>query len=193
MKAIQTLLRGSNSTTSAHKIEETKGQTVFSRRADSSGKLFSSLKNLFSRAEKSQAREVVTQTAPQAALKPVNASCNSHGHVEFDQRTRVRMAYREFLDPSGAGLGPRGKGQGYEEKVSHFDSTVLKVLNGSELKEADEKVLDKVFPEFEKAVKENLQLNESKRKQLLSDFSDIKAKAAVLQINSIIKRAYQGS
>ena len=103
------------------------------------------------------------------------------------------MAYREFLDPSGAGLGPRGKGQGYEEKVSHFDSTVSKVLIESELKEADEKVLDEVFPELEKAVKENLQLNESKRKQLLSDFSEIKDKAAVLQMKSVLKRAYQGS
>ena len=110
---------------------------------------------------------------------------------EFDQRTRLRMAYRNFLDPSETGLGPRGKEQGYEAKVSIFDSAVVKLKRGDELKDWEEKALDQVLPKLKTAVQENGKLDASMRQKLLSDLSDIRGDLTELQMKSKLKKAAQ--
>lgn len=79
----------------AQQSEEPKQQNVFSRRADSGAKLFSSLKNLFFRTDKSQAKTVVAQAAPKVPLEPVKAGNLKRVHFESDQRTTFQMANRD--------------------------------------------------------------------------------------------------
>ena len=193
MNKIPTSFKIQTTSTQSHKPEETSHTTIFSRGKNSGSKLFLSLKNIFSRADKSSASAAVTKAVPQATIAPIKTENKKSVRFEPDQQTRLRMAYRNFLDPKGAGLGSRGKEQGYEEKVSHFDSAVLKVLNGRELKKEDENVLNEVLPKLKKATEENGQLNGSTREKLLSDFSAIKNKAAELHMSSTLKAAYQGS
>ena len=101
------------------------------------------------------------------------------------------MAYRNFLDPSETGLGPRGKEQGYEEKVSIFDSAIARLKRGDELKDWEEKALDQVLPKLKTAVKENGKLDASMIQQLLSDLSDIREDLTDLQLKSGLKKAAQ--
>ncbi len=193
MNKILTLLKTQPISTQAQSTEKADHGAIFLRNKDSGNKLFLSLKDLFSRTDKSSASTVVTKAVPHATIGPIKAENKKSVRFEPDQQTRLRMAYRNFLDPNGAGLGSRGKDQGFEEKVSHFDSAVLKVLSGRELKEGDEKVLDEVLPKLKKATEENGQLNGSTRKKLLSDFSDLANKAAELQMSSLSKAAHQVS
>lgn len=157
--------------------QETRSRSVFSRGADSGNNLFSSLKSLFSRTDKSQAKAVVARTVPSAVLEPVKAGTGKRVHFEFDSRTRVRMAYRNFLDPSGTGQTPKPKGQGYEEKVSHFDSAMYKVLNGVQLHEGDKKIINQELPHLREFIENNAVISVSEKTTLLKDFSEIWKKA----------------
>jgi hypothetical protein len=149
------------------------------------------LKNFFSRADKSSASSAVAKVVPQATTESIKTENTKSISIDFDQRTRLRMAYRNFLDPSETGLGPRGKEQGYEAKVSIFDSAIARLIRGDELKDWEEKALDQVLPKLKTAVQENGKLDASMRQKLLSDLSHIREDLTELQLKSGLKKAAQ--
>lgn len=191
MHKILTLLTGSPNATQARPTEKSNYTTIFSRTEKSESKFFLSLKNFFSRADKSSASSAVAKVIPQAPIGSIGTKNEKSSSSEFDQRTRLRMAYRNFLDPSETGLGPRGKEQGYEEKVSIFDSAIVRLERGDELKDWEEKALDQVLPKLKTAVQENGKLDASMRQKLLSDLSHIREDLTELQMKSKLKKAAQ--
>ena len=191
MHKILTSLSGSPNATQARPTEKSNYTTIFSRTEKSESKFFLSLKNFFSRTDKSAASAAVEKAIPQAPIGSIGTKNEKSSSSEFDQRTRLRMAYRNFLDPSATGLGPRGKEQGYEEKVSIFDSAIVKLKRGDELKDWEEKALDQVLPKLKTAVEENEKLDASMRQKLLVDLSDIRRDLTGLQLKSALKKAAQ--
>jgi hypothetical protein len=206
LQKILTSLRVGPNATQARPTEKSNHTTIFSRGADSGRKLLSSLKNFFSRTNKSPASATVAQAIPKSTTESIKvekkktisfeppastavAKANSQTttesvkmentksmSVDFEQRTRLRMAYRNLLDPSQKGLGSREKGQGYEEKVSHFDSALFKVGKKLPLNQGDQDLLKDVLPKLQTAVEINEQLKEPEKIQLLSDIQEIKNK-----------------
>lgn len=71
MSRIPTSLKIQTTSTQAHKPEEAGHGTIFSRGKGSGSKLFLSLKNIFSRTEKSKASATVAQAVPQATIKSI--------------------------------------------------------------------------------------------------------------------------
>lgn len=71
MSRIPTSLKIQTTSTQAHKPEEAGHGTIFARGKGSGSKLFLSLKNLFSRTEKSKASAEVAKAVPQATIKPI--------------------------------------------------------------------------------------------------------------------------
>ena len=191
MNKIPTSFKTQATSTQAHKTEKASQATIFSRGKSSGSKLFFSLKNLFSRTDKSSASSAVAKVIPQAPIGSIGTKNEKSSSSEFDQRTRLRMAYRNFLDPSETGLGSRGKEQGYEEKVSIFDSAIVRLKRGDELKDWEEKALDQVLPKLKTAVEENGKLDASMIQQLLSDLSHIRKDLTHLQLKSALKKAAQ--
>ena len=191
MQRILTFLKVDLKATQARPADKSNHATIFSRGADSGTKLFSSLKKFFSRTDKSAASAAIEKAIPQALIGSIGTKNEKSSSSEFDQRTRLRMAYRNFLDPSATGLGPRGKEQGYEEKVSIFDSAIARLKRGDKLEDREEKALDEVLPKLQTAVKENGKLDASMKQKLLSDLSDIRRDLTELQLESALKKAAQ--
>jgi len=68
----------------------------------------------------------------------------------------------------------------------------LKVLEGEDLSQEDEDVLDDVLPKLKAAVEVNEKLGASEKNQLLSDIREIQDKKAEQLINLALKAAYSG-
>jgi hypothetical protein len=201
LNRIPTSFNTQTSSTQAHKPEEASHATIFSRGKGFGSKLFFSLKNLFSRTDKSSASAAVTKAVPQATIDSIKTENKKGDSVELTPRVRVRMEYRQLLDleaskakgQSGGVDASKAKGKSYEVKVSMFDSAVAKLQRGDELKDWDKKTLDEVLPKLKTAVEENEKLDESMRKKLLSDISDIRRDFTELQLKSAVKAAWQRS
>ncbi len=71
MQKIPTSLKTQPTSTQAHKPEKASHGTIFSRGKGSGSKLFLSLKNIFSRTEKSKAIAGVAKAVPQATIEPI--------------------------------------------------------------------------------------------------------------------------
>ena len=201
MNRIPKSLTTKTTSTQAHKPEGASHATSFSRGKGSGSKLFLSLKNLFSRTEKSSASAAVTKAVPQTTIDSIKTENKKSDSVKLTPRDRVRMEYRQLLDleaskakgQSGGVDASKAKGKSYEEKVSIFDSAVAKLQRGDELKDWEEKALDEVLPKLKTAVEKNGKLDESTRKELLLYLSEIRSNLTELQIKSAIEAAQQRS
>jgi hypothetical protein len=192
LQKILTSLRVGPNATQARPTEKSNYTTIFSRTEKSESKFFLSLKNFFSRADKSSASSAVAKVIPQATTESIKTENTKSVIFEPDQRTRLRMAYRDLLGTGDNGVDYSGKKRSYEEKVSMFDSAVAKLQRGDELKDWDEKTLDEVLPKLKTAVEENEKLGEAEKKQLLSDVKEIQKRMAEQTFYSVLKSAYQG-
>jgi hypothetical protein len=83
LNKIPTSVKIQTTSTQAHKREEARDGTIFSRGKGSGSKLFLSLKNLFSRTDKSSASSTVAKAVPQATIEP----------IKTPQTKKVRSAY----------------------------------------------------------------------------------------------------
>ena len=71
MNRILTSLKSQTTSTQAQSIEKANHGTLFARGKDSGSKLLLSLKNFFSRTEKSKANAAVAKAVPQATIEPI--------------------------------------------------------------------------------------------------------------------------
>jgi hypothetical protein len=173
----------------ARQTEKPDHAIIFSRTEKSESKLFLSLKNFFSRSDKSSASSVVVKAIPQATIDSMKTENKKSDSVKLSSRARVRMEYRQLLDLEAS----KAKGKSYEEKVSIFDSAIARLQRGEKIKEWEEKALDEVLPKLKTAVEKNGELDESTRKELLLYLSEIRSNLTELQIKSAIEAAQQRS
>jgi hypothetical protein len=201
LQKILTSLKLKLNPTQARQTEKPNHAIIFSRTEKSESKLFLSLKNFFSRSDKSSASSVVVKAIPQATIDSIKTENKKSDSVKLSSRARVRMEYRQLLDleaskakgQSGGVDASKAKGKSYEEKVSIFDSAIARLQRGEKIKEWEEKALDEVLPKLKTAVEKNGKLDESTRKELLLYLSEIRSNLTELQIKSAIEAAQQRS
>lgn len=161
MKRTSTSLNTQTSSTQAHKPEKASHATIFSRGKGSGSKLFLSLKNLFSRTEKSQAKTVVAQAVKMVMTDSIKSEVTKLDRPELDLRGRVRQVFRDL--PKQSEVTKQS-----EVIVSHFDTAVYKLLEGQKLGDGESTKTFKELDDIKTFVEQN-EKNDSRKSQLLND------------------------
>lgn len=156
MSKILTSLKKQATSTQAHKLEEASDGTIFSGDKGSGSKLFLLLKNLFTRTDKSSASAAVTKAVPQAATRSINSEVEKLSRPELDLRGRVRQVYRQLPNQT-------------EVKVSHFDTAVHKIIDGTKLYDGELTKTLKELGDIKTSVEQNKEMNDASKNQLLKD------------------------
>ncbi len=155
MKRIPTSFNTQTRSTQAHKTEEASHATIFSRGKGSGSKLFLSLKNLFSRTDKSQAKTVVAQAFNVATNDSIKSEVTKLRYPEPDLRSRVRQVFRQLPNQS-------------EVTVLSFDTAVYKLFEGIKLGEGESTKMFKELDDIKTLVEQN-EKNDLRKSQLLTD------------------------
>lgn len=155
MNRILKSLTTKTTSTQAHKPEGASHATIFSRGKGSGGKLFLSLKNLFSRTEKSQAKTVVAQAVNVPTTDSIKSEVTKLDRPELDLRGRVRQVFRQLPNQS-------------EVTVSKFDTAVYKLFEGIKLGDGESTKTFKELVDIKTLVEQN-EKNDSRKSQLLKD------------------------
>ena len=179
MNRISKLFTTKTTSTQANKPEGASHATIFSRGKGSGGKLFLSLKNLFSRTEKSQAKTVVAQAVNVPTTDSIKSEVTKLDRPELDLRGRVRQIFRdlpkqgEVTKPSDVTKQSEVTKQSKvtkqsEETVSKFDTALFKLLDGIKLGDGESTETLKELVNIKKYVEQN-EKNDSRKSQLLKD------------------------
>lgn len=86
MNKIPTSVKIPTTSTQADKLQKASDGTIFSRGKGSGSKLFLSLKNLFSRTDKSSASSTVAKAVPQATIEPIKTPQTKKVRFEYENR-----------------------------------------------------------------------------------------------------------
>ena len=171
MAKILTAFKSLLSTNQVGQTEKVSHTTIFSRGENSGSKLFLSLKNIFSRTEKSQAKAVVAQAVPEATTGSIKADHKKLDHLEPDPRSRVRQVYRQLLiDPSQE--SQPGK-VSHEAIVSRFDTVISKILGKKITGDGEVKRTLEELNDLKTFVNQNKKMNDSSKNQLLGDLNSL--------------------
>ncbi len=185
MNRISKFLTTKSTSTQARKSEEASHATIFSRGKGSGSKSFLSLKNLFSRTEKSQAKTVVAQAVKMVTIESIKSEVTKLDRPELDLRGRVRQVFRdlpkqgEVTKPSEvtkqSGVTKQSEvtkqskvTKQSEETVSKFDTALFKLLDGRKLGDRESTETFKELVDIKTYVEQN-EKNDSRKSQLLKD------------------------
>ena len=124
------------------------------------------------------APDAVTKAVPQATTSSINSEVEKLGRPEPDLRSRAQHVYRQLLNQSQSVQGHQPGKASLEVTVSHFDTAVHKLFNGTKLGNGESTRMLEELVDIKKFVEQNNEMNASSKNQLLSDL-DLLIKMAV--------------
>jgi gas vesicle protein len=167
LRKLSTLFKTQPTSAQAYKTEKASTATIFSRGKESSSKLLLSLKNLFSRTDKSSAKAAVTQEVPKDIIGPIKSETRILAKPGPDLRSRVRQVYRQLPNQT-------------EATVSKFDSVIHKLFDGVKLSN-DELTTLQALAHIKTFVEQNEEMDTSIKDQLLKDVEQLENLAKMIK------------